>query len=125
MDYVKIAATVTRLINKNGRTTYLQKLSSTAADAGKPWRGPGTPTIEIQLTVKGVFVPPSGEALGGMHVTDDMLKEASEILLLGPNDQDLTTFHMVLDNGIRWAIQWVATLRPADDVLLYAVGVKR
>jgi hypothetical protein len=126
MDYVRAAALVTRLINKNGRTVDILKLDDTPLDSNKPWKGKGTPTVAVSTTVKGVFVPAfNSENLGLDFINDELLKTASEVLLVGPNDVDFTTYHMVLDNFIQWNIEFIQTLRPADDILLYAIGVKR
>lgn len=125
MDYVKLAATVTRLINKNGRSTVLQKMESEPADPDKPWKGAGTPTVATEVSAKGVFVPPTGDALGGEFISTELLSRASEVLLVGPNVTDLTEFNAVVDNAVRWRIEWCYTLRPADSILLYAFGVKR
>lgn len=126
MDYVKAAATVVRLINANGRTTVLQRLSAEPADPGKPWKGAGEPSVEQSVTAKGVFVPPfNNESLGQDFIRDELLARADEVFMVGPNAVDLTTFTSVLDGGLRWNIEWCQVLKPADVLLLYAFGVRR
>lgn len=125
MDFVKIAATVIRLIDKNGRLTTIQKLESEPADASKPWKGAGEPAVASAVTVRGVFVPSQGTSLGGLFVSQELLSRASEVLLVGPASVDLSEFNCIIDNAIRWSVEWCQVLRPADDILLYAFGVKR
>lgn len=126
MDYVKLAATVVRLIAKNGRTVTLHKLSGAANDPAKPWKGPGTPTLQgAGVEVKGVFVPATGDALGREFISEELLARASEVLLVAPNATDLEPFNVLLDNLIRWRVEWCYTLKPADTVMLYAFGVCR
>lgn len=125
MDFVKLAATVNRLINKNGRTVGIQKLSAAAADADKPWKGPGTPTVETQVDCKGVFVPASGTDLGKELVSEELLARVDQVVLVGPNATPLEPFTAVLDDGVRWRIEWVQVLKPADVILLYVFGVCR
>lgn len=104
----------------------MEKLSAEAADPSRPWRGAGEPVVEQSVATKGVFVPPfSNESLGKNFISDELMSRADQVLLIGPNTIDLTTFNGVLDDGVRWNVEWVQVLRPADSVLLYAFGVCR
>lgn len=126
MDYVKLAKTVIRLINENGRAIQVQKLSAVAADPDKPWEGPGVPTIAKSLDVIGVFVPPSGSDFGIKFVSSELLSRVSEVLLLGPHPtEDLTSINQIVDEGLTFGVSWVVMLKPAGVVMLYAVGVSR
>jgi hypothetical protein len=125
MDFVKLAATVVRLIDKNGRTVTFQALVATAADASKPWEGPASPAVATTVNAKGVFVPASGEELGRALVSEELLARVDEVALVAPNATDLEPFNVILDGGVRWRVEWVKTLKPADQVLLYVFGVCR
>lgn len=127
MDYAKIVKLVQRLITKNGRECTLRKLSSVAADPAKPWKGPGTPSVASETTLRGVFVPATGDSLGREFVSDELLKRVSEVLLVAPDDAgtDFSIFDTLIDDSLQWKIEWVYVLRPADLTLLYAYGVKR
>lgn len=126
MDYAKLAKTVVRLINENGRAIQVQKLSAVPADSDKPWQGPGIPTVAKSLDVIGVFVPASGGELGIKFVSSELLSRVSEVLLLAPHPtEDLTTINQILDEGLTFGVSWIAQLKPAGVVMLYAVGVSR
>lgn len=126
-DYVKLAATATRLIKANGRLITLQKLSATPADATKPWNGPAAPTVAVQVTnVGAVFVPPGGSGLGRSVVDDELIKRCDQIALVAPVEEGLETMSRILDtDGQTWKIEWVQVLKPAAKTLLYVIGVKR
>jgi hypothetical protein len=126
MDTAKIISVAQRLIDKNGRLVLLQQLGNTPIDSNKPWNGPGQPSVEHEYPVKGVFVPASGEAFGRQLVSDDLLQRADEVLLVaGRIGSDFSNIHIVVDNALDWGVEWVHTLRPQDEILLYAYGVKR
>ena len=129
MNFVKVAANVVVLIDKYGRECILQRLSAVATDVNKPWKGVGTPTVAEQLSVKAVFVSASDSAgntgLGLEFIDKELLKRADEVILVAPNAIDLQSFNIVLDTGVRWRIEWMKVLKPADQVLLNVFGVKR
>lgn len=124
MDYVKLAGTAQRLIAKTGRVVTLQRLSSEPANEDKPWKGPGAPTVEQEKEVRATFVPASG-GLGRDLVDEELLKRVEQVALIAPSDVDLEVFNLVKDGESKWKIEWIQTLRPADQVLLYVFGVKR
>lgn len=124
MNYVKLAATAQRLIDKTGRMTTLQRLSSKPEDEDKPWKGPGSPTVIQTKELKATFVPASG-GLGRDLVDEELLKRVDQVALIAPSDIDLEAFNLILDGGSQWRVEWIQTLRPADIVLLYIFGVKR
>lgn len=124
MNYAKIAVTVNKLIDKNGRFTIIQKIANNGDGTEKPWKS--EPGIELSVEVKGVFVPAfNSENLGLDFISPDLFSRADEILLVGPNPNDFSTFHSVVDGGLTWGIKFVQVLKPADIILLYAIGVRR
>ncbi len=124
MDYVKLAATAQRLIDKTGRVVKLQRLSSEPADPDKPWKGPGQPEVAQEKELKATFVP-AGGGLGRDLVDEELLKRVEQVALIAPSDVDLEVFNLVLDGGSKWKVEWIQTLKPAEQVLLYVFGVKR
>lgn len=126
MNYAKAVALATRLINANGRSTTLQRLSSTPVDANKPWKGPAVPTVMQSVITVGLFAPPfNNESLGKEFIRDELLARCENVLLVATNAVDLTTFTSVLDSSVRWNIEWCQVLQPGATVLLYAFGIKR
>lgn len=124
MNYAKIAVTVNKLIDKNGRFTFIQKIANNGTDTEKPWKSEFE--VELSVKVKGVFVPAfNSENLGLDFISPDLLSRADEIFLVGPNSNDFSDFHSVVDGGLTWGIKFVQVLKPADIVLLYAIGVRR
>lgn len=124
MDFARAVALAQRLINKNGRSVTIQRLDATAADSNKPWRGAGEPTVAQEVPQKAVFLPSSGTDLGGLVTDDELLKRAEQVCLVA-GDTDLTGFNIISDDSIKWKIEWIQVLKPADVIVLYAIGVKR
>lgn len=126
MEYEELVADVRVLIDDTGRSVAFQRLSPTPADNAKPWRGPAAPTVDTAVTQAATFVPASGADLGKMLVSDEMLSRVEQVCLTAPNVvMDLNTCTAVLDDGVRWAVGWVAELRPGGVSLLFALGLKR
>lgn len=126
MDYARAQALALRLIQKNGKEITFQRLDATAADSEKPWKGPGTPTVAQSVDTVGVSLPHASLVdLGFMSVDDELLKRTEQVLLVPGGATDLEPFTNVLDQGVRWRVEWVRTLKPATTTVLYVFGVKR
>jgi len=126
MDYARAQALALRLIQKNGKNVTFQRLDATAADPAKPWKGPGTPTVAATANTVAVSLPHASLVdLGFFSQDDEMLKRAEQVLLVPGGATDLEPFTNILEAGVRWRIEWVRTLKPADTVVLYAFGVCR
>lgn len=125
MDYAEILAIAVELIDDAGRDVVMQQLSATAADANKPWKGPGTATVASSVNTKACFVPPSGTDFGREFFDSELLKRCEQVALVAGNATDLSAFTTILDNNQRWKIEWVQELKPGDTTVLYAFGVKR
>ncbi len=124
--YEKLAATSRKLIAQYGRTVTLQRLDGTPGNADFPWEGPATPTVAFAQAVPGVFVPASGAGLGEDWLNSELLASVSEVLLIGPDPvNDYTNINQVVDQSLTFAVSWVKVLRPADEILLYAMGISR
>lgn len=125
IDYAEIVDVVKELIDGTGRQVTLQRLSTTAADASKPWKGAGTPTVAASVTLSATFVPASGEGFGKELVSEELLRKASQICLVAPDGTDLSAYNKILDGGTLYGVAWVHCLKPGDTVLLWAFGVNQ
>lgn len=126
MNYTALAATARRLIEGTGRVVTLETLSGTPADADRPWRGPAAPTVASSSQQRATFVPPSGADLGKGWIKDDLLQRCQQVCLTYPTaDYDINNCTSIADGGLRWRVDWVQALKPADTELLFAVGVSR
>lgn len=124
-DYTEFVQLAQELIAENGRNVSLQKLDATATDASKPWKGPGVPTVLVERALPAVFVLASGSGLGRNIVKDELLDRVEQVALVPPTDVSVEDFHVILDDGVRWNIDWAQALRPGQMVVLYVFGVKR
>lgn len=131
VDYVKLAATTVRLITKNGKTISLKKLSTTAADPAKPWRGPadGRAPYALEKDCKAVEVGTSTRVsdYGGMISKSDIPDTVTDIFLVAPpaDASELDDFDELLCDGTMYHIEKIIRLKPGAIVLLYVIGVSR
>ena len=129
-DYSAQIATAKRLIRLMGRQVTLELLSAGPADAAKPWRGPAAEDlVASSVQVYAAAVPPSGAAALGLSAkSNDMVKDLEQILIAEPGEDDpenLETYHRVLEGDVVWRILFVEKLRPAEQTILYFVGIGR
>lgn len=129
VHFERFAATAQRLIDKNGRQVTLVELDGAPATPSQPWKGAADPRAApaSTLTLNAVFVEPnSANKLGLSAVSNDLIKRSEQILMLAPGIAvDTTIFHLVTDGAVNWKIQGVEVLRPADEIILAFIGVKR
>jgi hypothetical protein len=126
VDYVKLAATSTRLIRSAGRSVTFRQLDRTPADPAKPWLGPADVSSGLtELTAYAVAVDAQGSDLGFKTMVEDLLKRCETVFVTGPQTADLANFDEVSDGGTIFRIKEVQTLKPAETVLLYYVGTER
>lgn len=130
-DYAPILATARELVQEFGREMTFVKFDATPADASKPWNGPtdargGGAT---EATAYAVPVPPSSATELGLQVEDqDMLRRASQILIVEPGTdapESLETFDEVKDGTVRYRVEMIEKLKPAGTTLLYFFAVMR
>lgn len=120
-DYTSLIATGLRLVQKYGRKMTLVQLSSTPADAAKPWQGTATPpaaATDGSLEVDAVFVGPI-KSLG-----EEFLKDVEEVALI-VSATDLSGYHVVVDDSVRWNIVRHSSFKPGDSRVLTYMGLKR
>lgn len=124
-DHKKFADLAVRLIDKNGRAITLQTLSGAAADPNKPWLGAGAPTVSAAVDTKAVFLPASGNDLGKIITSKELLASVEQVALIAPHASLLEEMTVMLDDGKVWKVEWVQVLKPGDQICLYLFGVKR
>jgi hypothetical protein len=126
MDWTSTIAFATKMISDYGRDIKVQKLSGTAADPNRPWRGQGEPFVEKELVVKACFVPPTVDEFGRKIASEQLLASVEQIALIAPTTENIEAFNSILDvDNSRHRIDWAWTLKPGSDILLYAFGVCR
>lgn len=127
VDYVRLAATATRLVEANGRAMSFVRLDEIPTDLDEPWRGATLARAPAAETVSGsaVAVPPSSLVALGRKTTDEDFVKRSEQILIAVADSDIEGFDEVLDEEVRWRITGVEKLKPGSTTLLYFVGVVR
>ncbi len=132
-DYVEMAEIVEELINETGRSITLYKISGTAADATKPWRGTGTPgpTKTDGVVTKGVFVipatsiPTESRGLAFDWVDQALLRRTKHVCLTPARGLAVLDTHKIItDSSVDWKIIWGQCLQPGATRLLYIFGVE-
>ncbi len=128
-DFTKIAKTVKRLIDANGRSVTLIKQGVTEADGTKPWRSDPAPAAE-SVTGIGVFVSTEPGKLGAQWFNPTNLKRGDQVLFFAALDDDgkeLQEFDTVTDSldGAVWKIVHTQLLSPGLTKLLYQFQVRR
>lgn len=122
-DHAKFVSLAQRLIDKHGRQVSVRTLSSTPTDGTKPWKNmTGAPT---DVSVKAAFVPFRGFEFGSMFIDDELLKRADQVCLIQGSVGDFESATQITDDGISYKIEWARRLKPGDQVIVYAFGVRR
>jgi hypothetical protein len=127
VDYVKLAATALRLVDKNGKTITVRKLAGTAADPTKPWRGPADPrsptadSQDVRAVEVGVdTLTKMGKVIKKTDIPDNV--EKCYIVAPGLATPALDDFDEVIDGDVQARIVLMKPLKPADTVLIYVIG---
>ena len=131
VDYVKLAKTCQRLINKNGREIRLQKLAVTE-NVTEPWKSAIATDPLAEVVCKGVFVvpqtsiPTESRGLAFDWVDQDLLKSTRHVVMVAALGlPDLDAYQFVTDSGKDWKITWGQCLQPSGERLLYVFGLKQ
>lgn len=151
MDFVKLQATVLRLINSNGRDLTLVKQDNVPTNPLKPYEGSSDPSgpSAVKKTMKGIFVPPTAinqfglSALGKGSKTIDLFINSEQIIIvpfIEPEQYyeegyieegyilgsfEISEFQEVIDGVKTWGINATQILQPGDTPLLGYIGVSR
>lgn len=131
-DYAEVQALALELITDFGRVCTVGKFATTSATPTKPWEGSGAPTAQAiaeSHELPMVFVDPaSARSLGLDSIGEDLLKRVGTIALVAPGvgfTADLLKYQVVVDENLRWIVEWTSRLKPGPEVVLYFLGLKR
>lgn len=123
VDYGPMIAKAKAAVIKYGRSIKLAKID-TDGHATNPWR-PETVATEVSAAYSGLFFPPSqGAALGLNIEINDLLKRASEFVLVATDD-DISSYNLVIDGSSRYRIEGMERLKPGDRTILWILGVRQ
>lgn len=130
-DHSKFLALARRLITREGRSVTFGRLDPVSADAARPWKGPvraaGAPPALVNSVVCLAVFLPDGAGFGKMIEDNELFKTSEQMLLVAPpvTGEDLGTYSVVLDGAVRWKVNVIKELKPADLTVLFAMGVSR
>lgn len=129
VNYVRLAKTAERLINKNGRTVTFRK-TLVDPDNEKPWNGSDAGFLDIPI--KAVFVSPTTtqqfglSALGEGTQYDDLFKHIQLTAMFSPGDHDIRQFTSVIDtDGSEYGVIAYQLLNPGDIKIIGYLGMRR
>jgi hypothetical protein len=128
-NYVRLAATAQRLIEKNGRIVKFVRFDLDANDVDKPWRGPAelpespyTPVVPYP-EAKAVVVPYVEKDIDG-----SLIRVGDKRLFVAVNslpDDDLELYNAVVDGEALYRIVNVSLLNPGEVRLLYEMQIRK
>jgi hypothetical protein len=125
VNYVRMAATAKRLIEGNGRTVTLVRLSRSPEDTDKPWRGPDlTPDpVPPAITCKAVIIPYVEKEVDGSNIKHgDKRAYIAETSL---DEIEIETYDRLVDASVIYKIVIASLLNPGDVRLLYELQLRR
>lgn len=119
VDFTRLAATATRLIAADGRDMTIVKESRDPADPSKPWRGNDEGGV-IERPVTGAVTRYCEKEIDG-----EAIKIGDCKIWIGVEaGYALETFDYIDDGDVRWSIQDVKVIKPADTVVAYRFQVR-
>lgn len=137
-DYTEFVELADELLEEFGRDVVLLNTQADPEDANKPWNGPlqfdnTTVPPSRRVEAKAVFVGEiveltQGKASGQKTRTPDPFLTqfgTDTFLVSGSLNQDIRDFDVLVDGTEIWKIKNVATLKPGDTVVLYAIQVAK
>jgi hypothetical protein len=126
-DHSKFLALSRKLISREGRSVTFAKFGSEPSDPERPWKGAGSPPpFENEVDCIAVFLP-DGAGFGKMIEDNELFKASEQMLLVAPpvTGEDLSLYPVLVDGDVRWKVNVVKELKPADLTVLFAMGVSR
>lgn len=123
-EYDSSVALAIRLITKKGALVTLRGFSAAPpADPSKPWK-PGDKT-PVDQTVRGVFLGYERKDIDGTRI-----KEGDQRVLVPSVDTTgaaiaPTSDHVILRGSESWQVVSVKETKPADQIVYYALQVRR
>ena len=134
VDFVKLAATAKRLIEKNGRDiTLVTPADTVLRDANKPWRGVDMARNngnEVELIVKAAFLQVGTDTQFGEDEESEstlLIRDNSKIFLIASTSlgvSDIRSFTEIRDGTTVYNIVNITILKPADIELIAFVEVE-
>ncbi len=134
VDFVKMQGVARTLIEANGRSVTLISDPTAAANPSEPERGPDFSTGATEVAVIMSFVPAAGSGFGkNVRRTKgaELLHGFDQMALLAAtsfNEQTalaIEDFDRVRDGSTMYTIGMVEILRPADEEIIYQLGLKK
>lgn len=124
-DYSRQIATAQRLIAAKGRPVGFFSRATQPANPLRPLDGPAAPVVEVE-GVPAVFVSP-GAALGFGVRNADLFGACSQIAIIAADgEHDFSLYKMMEDfDGSEWKVNHTEKLQPAEEPILYFIGVSR
>lgn len=131
-DYSGTIATALRLITKFGTAVSFIEYDQDVDDEEKPWDGPTDPIDDgTSVTLQCVFVPPAKVRAYGIttlasdYDIDGLFNKYDRIGMVAPEGNDMSRFSAVVIDSVRFGMDRLAVLEPADTPIIAFVGVKR
>lgn len=82
--------------------------------------------MEVSEPARGVFVPPAGSGFGKDLLSENNMKRVEQVCLIGQTPNNIEEYEAILDSdGQLWSTVFVQILKPGDEIVLYAFGVRR
>lgn len=125
LDWTPIVQFAKDMLATYGRGVTVGQYAKGPADSNRRWAGAGAPTVLSTVSANACFVPPIRDEFGRSIATDDMLARVDEIALIGQTNPDIEKYNFILDDGVKYSVDWAWTLKPGSAILLYAFGVCR
>lgn len=120
VNYVSLAATAARLINKNGADVTLRKQSRTLDEPSKPWRG--TDSSDTTVTVKAVLLSFRRKDIDGEIVRRG---DRRALIAFDAAGSGIETYDELEDvDGNVWRIVDAEFIKPASIGVLYKLQLR-
>ena len=111
---MSLAEVATRLIKENGRTVTLKKLSRTASNTSKPWRGT-TSSTDVSTSATAVILKNKFK-----NAKDQMIKSLEAQALVAPlTGIDFSDYNLLIDGSDIYGIDSVEKIKPGTTEFLY------
>lgn len=127
-DYSRQIATAQRMIRDKGRLVAFARTSTGPSDPDDPLAGPAPAPAPV-TGIPAVFVSPgvASASLGYAAITAGLFKRCTQVALVASDGaNDFTKFSFLTDtDNSTWKIEAVDKLAPAEDTILYFIGVRR
>lgn len=122
-DHAKFVALANKLIAKHGRTITIAR---DGVDPDAPEWGPQEPVREWEHDVIAVNLPATGSGLGSIVNNKELLSRVSSVWMIYPVEGcDLTKMTTIVDRTVTLRVDWVESLQPGDQLIMYVVGSKQ